>query len=319
MPVRAVRTGVEFRVVRSENGPVLLDTRCPEADDDEVLTLLGTAVDACGAAWAELRLGVDGADASRTYRKGRRAGDGIPVELPVGAGYTATLLLGADRPPETPIVRLIALGLSRVLLARRYLEQASLLRSALDTTASAVLLFDSSGAIAYANPAGDELLARQTESELRVVRGDRRPAPLISDVCGRAERLAAAPAAASQRELLSLTDGSTMLCELLRVRIGAGSDATGVLVFLQRVGAGPRLELEAFSDSHGLSPREMEVAHLLLDGCTTAAIADRLGISSHTVRDHLKHVYRKTDTRSRGELISRLAGAAPAAGAAERS
>ncbi len=306
-------------MVRSENGPVLLDTRCPEADDDEVLTLLGTVADACGASWVELGLQVVGADASRTYRFARRDGDGIRVELPVGAGYTATLLVGTDRRPPEPLVRLIGLGLSRVLLARRYLEQASLLRSALDTTASAVLLFDSRGAIAYANPAGDTLLTRQTEGELRVLCGDRRPAPLISDVCHRAEQLAAAAASSSQRTLLSLTDGSTMLCELLRVRIGAGSDATGVLVFLQRVGGGPRHDLAAFSDSHNLSPRELEVTHLLLDGCTTAAIADRLGISSHTVRDHLKHVYRKTDTRSRGELISRVAGAAPPASSVERS
>lgn len=314
-----MRAGVESAVVRSENGPVLLDTRCPEADDDEIRTLLGAVADACGAGWAELRLRVDGTDTSRAYRSGQPDGDGIPVELPVGAGYTATLLVGTDQRPAPPLVRLIGLGLCRVLLARRYLEQASLLRSALDTTASAVLLFDTRGAIAYANPAGDELLRRQTESELRVLSPDRRPAPLIADVCDRTERLAAAPAAASQRELLSLTDGSTMLCEVLRVRGGAGPDAAGILVFLQHVGGGPRLDLEAFSDCHGLSPREMEVTRLLLDGCTTAAIADRLGISSHTVRDHLKHVYRKTDTRSRGELISRLAGAAPAAGAVERS
>jgi DNA-binding CsgD family transcriptional regulator len=32
-------------------------------------------------------------------------------------------------------------------------------------------------------------------------------------------------------------------------------------------------------------------------------MAEELGISPHTVRDHLKHLYRKTDTKGRNELL----------------
>ena len=38
-------------------------------------------------------------------------------------------------------------------------------------------------------------------------------------------------------------------------------------------------------------------------------MADRLAISEHTVRDHLKRLYRKTGTRSRSELLSILSTA----------
>jgi len=32
-------------------------------------------------------------------------------------------------------------------------------------------------------------------------------------------------------------------------------------------------------------------------------VADELGISPHTIRDHLKHLYRKTGTKGRNELL----------------
>ena len=36
---------------------------------------------------------------------------------------------------------------------------------------------------------------------------------------------------------------------------------------------------------------------------TTVAMAEELGISPHTIRDHLKHLYRKTGTKGRNELF----------------
>jgi DNA-binding CsgD family transcriptional regulator len=38
-------------------------------------------------------------------------------------------------------------------------------------------------------------------------------------------------------------------------------------------------------------------------------MADQLGISTHTVRDHLKHLYRKTETGSRSELLGLISRA----------
>ena len=47
----------------------------------------------------------------------------------------------------------------------------------------------------------------------------------------------------------------------------------------------------------------MEVLRLLPTGLTTAAIAERLFISYHTVRTHLKHIYGKLDAHSRHEAV----------------
>jgi DNA-binding CsgD family transcriptional regulator len=54
-----------------------------------------------------------------------------------------------------------------------------------------------------------------------------------------------------------------------------------------------------------LTAREREVGELLLLGCSSDAIALRLAISRHTVKDHRKHIFRKLEITSLAELFSR--------------
>jgi DNA-binding NarL/FixJ family response regulator len=53
-----------------------------------------------------------------------------------------------------------------------------------------------------------------------------------------------------------------------------------------------------------LSRREVDVFDLLVDGFRVPIIADKLCISTHTVRNHLKSMYRKLGVHSQSELIA---------------
>jgi len=55
-----------------------------------------------------------------------------------------------------------------------------------------------------------------------------------------------------------------------------------------------------------ISDREAEVALLLANGLDLRAVAERLGISLHTVRDHVKSVFSKTGARSQVDLVRRI-------------
>lgn len=52
-----------------------------------------------------------------------------------------------------------------------------------------------------------------------------------------------------------------------------------------------------------LSAREQEILELLSQGKVSKEIADELGISYHTVRVHLKHIYEKLHVRSHAEAL----------------
>lgn len=55
-----------------------------------------------------------------------------------------------------------------------------------------------------------------------------------------------------------------------------------------------------------LSEREVDIVILLLEGLSNAEIAERLFISLHTVKTHIKRIFHKTGAESRTQLISML-------------
>jgi DNA-binding NarL/FixJ family response regulator len=66
-----------------------------------------------------------------------------------------------------------------------------------------------------------------------------------------------------------------------------------------------------------LTTREIEVVGLLARGCTYSQVADRLGMSAHTVTSHVKNAYRKLDVHCAAAAVMRaielriLGGSAP--------
>jgi len=55
---------------------------------------------------------------------------------------------------------------------------------------------------------------------------------------------------------------------------------------------------------HGLTPVQAEIAQWLLSGYSPAGIADVLGRSIHTVRNHLKRMFAKMGVTSQSELVA---------------
>lgn len=58
--------------------------------------------------------------------------------------------------------------------------------------------------------------------------------------------------------------------------------------------------------AYGLTEREQAVTRLVLRGDSTAEIAERLVVSPHTVQEHFKKIFEKTNVRSRRELVGRV-------------
>lgn len=71
--------------------------------------------------------------------------------------------------------------------------------------------------------------------------------------------------------------------------------------------AAPTRDRAAGELSEALTPREVEVLQWLAAGLPNKVIAERLGISEHTVRFHLNAIFGKLDAHTRTEAVSRAA------------
>ncbi len=70
--------------------------------------------------------------------------------------------------------------------------------------------------------------------------------------------------------------------------------------------AAPAAITSLILDGHGLTPAQARVTALVLRGRSSREIVNELGISSHTLQDHLKAVFDKLGVNSRRELVAAL-------------
>ena len=148
--------------------------------------------------------------------------------------------------------------------------------------------------IAYQNHAAARLRARlQKEHQIDLVVMLRDHLLRIQD-----DGLEAGPAAVTL-----LTDPRGESLYIHSFEIGADRDGAQIAVSVRELG----IEREAFARRYRLSPREAEVAELVLRGYTNPLIAATLGIAEATAKRHLTRVFDKVGVDSRTKLISRLA------------
>jgi DNA-binding CsgD family transcriptional regulator len=99
---------------------------------------------------------------------------------------------------------------------------------------------------------------------------------------------------------------------VVRTRPMSGAAGLFIGVTIERSKQGRSLAGAAARFS--ISPREVQVLALLLDGLHLHEIAERLHITSSTVQDHIRRLLEKTDTHNRSEMTARILGWAKAPG-----
>jgi DNA-binding CsgD family transcriptional regulator/PAS domain-containing protein len=202
------------------------------------------------------------------------------------------------------------LGLWRQLGERR----AELAR-VLDALPDAVLLYETSGTLVHANPAAARHLDDPADAERLRAEAQRlawsvgavarrEPAP------ARAGRAPAAPPAASRT--LRVGAGPTARTLTLRAALAPawmlGRDP-GVLVTVEAAAARPLTDAE-LRDRFALTSRELEAARLVAEGLSNQAIAERMGVSFFTARNHVERLLAKLGASNRAHVGTLLREAA---------
>jgi DNA-binding CsgD family transcriptional regulator len=83
-----------------------------------------------------------------------------------------------------------------------------------------------------------------------------------------------------------------------------GRSGGRVAIVLERTATAQATALRL--ETHGVTPREREVAVLLAQGLSNPEIAAALVLSLYTVQDHVKSLFEKTAVTSRRELVARI-------------
>lgn len=216
-----------------------------------------------------------------------------------------------------------ALRLTRSLVAAR--QRAGESCQALHELACGVILLDGKGVVLFMNRAAEHLCSGARG--LRV-EGGRAPGQCrVTCVLPAAQRaLCALIGAAVEAAACAGRDlPRASACEPLVVRGasgppllvsavalpseagGFGVEATRAVLLLEDP-TGRKVPAErVLAGLFGLTPAESRVARALVEGLRPKAIAFDLAVSEHTVRTHIRALYRKTGTRGMSALIGLLA------------
>jgi PAS domain S-box-containing protein len=85
--------------------------------------------------------------------------------------------------------------------------------------------------------------------------------------------------------------------------LASGDDIVGVLI-LAFDASSPTSELVGLAPQPQLTPRQREILELLAAGCSTSDIAEKLTLSTETVRNHVRRMFGELHVHTRLEAIA---------------
>jgi DNA-binding CsgD family transcriptional regulator len=199
-------------------------------------------------------------------------------------GYTASELRLAEA-----LGRLVGVAVEGIRAREDLNQELERARAALELTGSAVVVSDPKALELRLNDAARQLLGQ-------LPGGEERAYGLIAPPPG-------TPAGFSRSVDVELLDGDRGRLHAYSSRLPRQAGALVTVLELDREhSARPSGPLVA------LTPREREVAALVVDGLTDREIAERLYLSRHTVSQYTKRIYRKLGVDSRVALTRLLLG-----------
>jgi PAS domain S-box-containing protein len=166
---------------------------------------------------------------------------------------------------------------------------------ALDNVGVPSYVLDTTGVVRWINPAAERLLGD--------VRGRHYKSVVAPEDQPRADELFTRKllggSATDATGVLVSTDGRRVPLEISSVPLMGGERVVGVFGLLE----GP-IDDKPAAHHPALTPRQAEVLRLLEQGRSTKQIAQELHLSTETVRNHIRHLFRALGVNSRLEAVA---------------
>jgi DNA-binding CsgD family transcriptional regulator len=184
---------------------------------------------------------------------------------------------------------------------RKTAEQKAALPAIVQALSGAAILFDRGGTLLHANDPARALLASDAGARLR---GEAQRLAWTVDASARRSSAAVGLPTATRDLRLDATCyrmRGVVPPETLRGSAGA------ILVTIERIERAPLSDQE-LRERFGLTAREVEVTRLVAQGLSNQEIADRLGVSFFTARNHVERLLVKLGVANRARVAVVLSG-----------
>jgi PAS domain S-box-containing protein len=174
------------------------------------------------------------------------------------------------------------------------------LQQALEAVGVPSYVLDTTGVVRWLNPAAERLLGD--------IRGRHYTSVVAPEDSRRArelftQKVLGTTAATDATGVLVSTSGTRVLVELSAVPLKRGERIVGVFGLLDVDAHG-----EPIAAPPHLTPRQVEVLRLLEQGRSTKQIAAELHLSTETVRNHIRRLFRALGVHSRLEAVAAARG-----------
>ena len=84
------------------------------------------------------------------------------------------------------------------------------------------------------------------------------------------------------------------------------NDDACMLVLMEKIGREQRIVPGQAKDHFRLTDREVEIVKYISEGWTNKEIAQHLDISEHTVKEHVRHLLKKTKSTTRTGILAKI-------------
>ena len=164
-------------------------------------------------------------------------------------------------------------------------------------------VLDTMGIVRWINPAAERLLGDVRGRHITSVvapEDSRRARELFT------QKVIGTAAATDASGVLLSTTGTRVPVEISAVPLKSGERVVGVFGLL-----GERADNASIAPPPHLTPRQVEVLRLLEQGRSTKQIAAELHLSTETVRNHVRRLFRALGVNSRLEAVAAARAATP--------